>query len=101
MDKQIRHVSSPLVIGVHPGEILQEELNNRGLSQTEFARHIRVHPKVINEICRGRRGISVEMAIKFSFAFGTSSDLWIGLQKDYELSHYNTANYRYIQKLSA
>jgi antitoxin HigA-1 len=45
-----------------------------------------VLPKSINEVCRGRRGISAEMAIKLSRALGASPDFWLNLQKNWELS---------------
>ena len=48
---------------VYPGEVLQDELEEIGLTQTALAKHIGVLPKTINEICRGKRGIRAEMAI--------------------------------------
>ena len=60
------------VTPVHPGEVLQDELEEIGLTQTALARHISVLPKTVNEICRGKRGISAEMAIKLSKALGAS-----------------------------
>jgi addiction module HigA family antidote len=50
-------------IAVHPGEILREMLEDRGLSQSKLARHLKMDASKINEICRGRRGISAEMAL--------------------------------------
>jgi addiction module HigA family antidote len=49
---------------VHPGDVLQDELEEIGLTQSGLAKHIGVLPKTINEICRGKRGISAEMAMK-------------------------------------
>ncbi len=43
---------------VHPGEVLRDELEEIGLTQTALAKHIGVLPKTVNEICRGKRGIS-------------------------------------------
>ena len=43
---------------VHPGEVLKDVLEEIGLTQTALAAHIGVLPKTINEICRGKRGIS-------------------------------------------
>ena len=51
---------------VHPGEVLKDELEEIGLTQTALAKHIGVLPKTINEICRGKRGISASMAIRLS-----------------------------------
>ncbi|MBN1904965.1 MAG: HigA family addiction module antidote protein [Deltaproteobacteria bacterium] len=67
---------------VHPGEILKDELEEIGLSQTMRARHIGVLPKTINEICRGKRGVSAEMSMKLSKALGGSPQFWLNLQND-------------------
>ena len=50
-------------INVHPGLVLKDELEEQGITQSKLARHIRVLPKTINEICRCKRGISAEMAV--------------------------------------
>jgi antitoxin HigA-1 len=69
---------------VHPGLVLQDELEE--ISQTALAKHIEVLPKTINEICRGKRGISAEMAVKLSLALGASPQFWLNLQSNWELS---------------
>lgn len=71
---------------VHPGLVLQDELDEIGLSQAELVRHISVLPKTVNEICRCKRGISVEMARKLSQTLGASPGFWLNLQKNWELS---------------
>ena len=75
---------------IHPGQFLQEELAERGISQTQLARHIGVTPGVINQICNGRRGVSPEMAKKLAVALGTTAELWMSLQSSFDLS--NTAD---------
>lgn len=73
---------------VHPGEILREEyLKERGLSITELANGIGVTRPNLSAIVNERAGISPEMAVKFSEAFGNTSQFWINLQKNYELWH--------------
>jgi addiction module HigA family antidote len=49
---------------IHPGTVLQDELEELGVSQSALAAHIGVLPKTINEICNGKRGISAAMAWK-------------------------------------
>jgi addiction module HigA family antidote len=71
---------------IHPGLVLQDELEEIGISQAALARHIDVLPKTINEICRGKRGISAEMAVKLSMALGASPQFWLNLQSNWELS---------------
>jgi len=71
---------------VHPGEVLLEEfLKPMGLSQSRVALAIGVHPRRINEIVLGKRGITADTALRLAKFFGTSAELWLGLQKDYEL----------------
>jgi len=70
----------------HPGEILLEEfLNPLGLSQVAFAGHIGVPVQRVNEIVRGKRGITPESAWLFAEAFGTSPEFWLNLQSNYDL----------------
>jgi antitoxin HigA-1 len=78
--------SGDVAIPVHPGEILTDFIRDFGLTQVALGRHIGVDPSKINEICRGRRGISPLMAVKFAKAFKTSPELWLNLQQNWELS---------------
>ncbi|MBW2199586.1 MAG: HigA family addiction module antidote protein [Deltaproteobacteria bacterium] len=71
---------------VHPGDVLKDELEEIGITQSALAKHIGVLPKTINEICRGKRGISAEMGIKLSKALGGSPQFWLNLQNNWELS---------------
>ena len=74
-------------VPTHPGEILLEEfLIPMGLSQVKFAAHIGVSVQRINEIVRGKRGITPETAWLFSQAFGTTPQIWINLQTNYDLA---------------
>jgi len=88
-------------ISIHPGQVLKDELDERGLSQTQLATHIGVLPKTINEICRGKRGISASMAVQLSRALGASPAFWLNLQKNWELSQIDESRYRGISKLAA
>lgn len=74
---------------VHPGLVLQDELEELSISQTDLARTIGVLPKTVNEICKGKRGISPEMAAKLSKALGASPQFWLKLQMNWELSQVN------------
>ena len=74
-------------IPTHPGEILLEEfLVPMELSQVKLAKHISVPVQRINEIVRGKRGITPETAWLLSQAFGTTPQLWINLQTNYDLA---------------
>jgi addiction module HigA family antidote len=75
------------ISAVHPGAVLNDELEERGITQAALAAHIGVLSKTVNEICRGKRGISAEMAIKLSRSLGASPQFWLNLQRNWELSH--------------
>ena len=71
---------------VHPGIILQEEfIEPLGLSQNKVAIAMRVPARRINEIVLGRRAITADTALRLSQYFGTSAELWMGLQMQYDL----------------
>ncbi|MGH9364034.1 MAG: HigA family addiction module antitoxin [Thermoanaerobaculia bacterium] len=74
-------------VPTHPGEILLEEfLRPLGHTQVAFAAHIGVPVQRINEIVRGKRGITPETAWLFSHAFGTTPEFWLNLQAAYDLA---------------
>jgi addiction module HigA family antidote len=91
----------PHTIYIHPGAVLQDELSERGLSQARLAKHIDVLPKTVNEICRGKRGITAEMAVKLSRALGASAAFWLNLQKNWELAQVDENRIPNIRKLAA
>ncbi len=86
---------------VHPGFVLKDELEEAGISQSALAEHIGVLPKTINEICRGKRGISAEMAWKLSRALGASPNFWMNLQNNWELSEVNASRFENVTKIAA
>ena len=70
----------------HPGEILKEDfLTPLGITQTELATALKTSFRTINEILNEKRSISPDMALRLSRYFGTSPDVWLGLQADYDL----------------
>ena len=74
-------------IPAHPGEILTSEyLQPLGLTQVEFAAHIGVPVQRINEIVRGKRGVTPDTAWLFSQAFGTTPEFWLNLQATHDLA---------------
>ncbi len=86
---------------VHPGEVLKDELEELGMSQTDIAKHIGVLPKTINEICLGKRSINASMAMKLSRALGASPQFWLNLQNNWELSQLDESDYKDIELLVA
>lgn len=74
-------------IPTHPGEILLHEfLIPLETTQVEFAEHIGVSVQRVNEIVRGKRGVSPETAWLFSQALGTTPQFWLNLQTNYDLA---------------
>ncbi len=70
----------------HPGEILQEEfLEPLGLSQNALAKAIDVPANRINEIIRGRRGITADTDLRLSRYLGLSEGYWLRLQNAYDM----------------
>ena len=80
---------------IHPGEILKDELEARGISQRKFASIIGVSYSVLNEVVNGKRPISTEYALKIDAATGIPAYIWINMQ-----SAYNMQAARHDRKLS-
>ena len=71
----------------HPGEVLLEEfLQPLGLTQVAFARHIGVPVQRVNEIVRGKRGVTSPTAWLLAQALGTTPQFWMNLQGSYDLA---------------
>ena len=70
---------------VHPGEILEEELEELGMSASALARALGVPTNRVTAILKGQRGMTANTALRLSRYFGTTPELWMNLQKTYEL----------------
>ena len=71
---------------VHPGEILLKEfLEPQGISQSQLAEAADVDKRRINDVVRGRRTITADIAVRLAHCFGTSVEFWMNLQKQYEI----------------
>jgi len=72
---------------IHPGEILHEEfMKPFGLSSTALAKALGVTPARVNEIVRGKRGITADTALRLARFFGTDAQSWLNLQQQYDIS---------------
>ena len=72
----------------HPGEVLRTLcLEPLKISITEAAKALGVSRKTLSAILNGRAGISPEMAVRLSIAFGTSAESWLSQQTQYDLWH--------------
>ena len=61
---------APAQMAIHPGSILKEELKERGISQKNFAKKIEMQPSHLNEIIKGKRSITKQVADKFEEVLG-------------------------------
>ena len=70
---------------VHPGEVLREELDELGLSANALAKALGVPVNRMTMILNGQRGVSADTALRLARYFGTTPQLWMNLQKTWEL----------------
>ncbi len=70
---------------VHPGEVLADEMEELGLSANALARALCVPANRVTAILNGQRGVTADTALRLSRYFGTTPQLWLNLQKTYEL----------------
>ena len=71
---------------VHPGEILKDELDEFGVTQTAFARQIDVPPNRISQIIAGKRSVTGDSALRFGHWFGVEPQFWLNLQTQFDLA---------------
>jgi addiction module HigA family antidote len=67
----------------HPGKVLREFLSDTNV--TTAAKHLRVSRATLSRILNGKAGISADMSLRLSAAFGTHAEIWYELQTDYDL----------------
>ena len=70
---------------IHPGEHLQEIIEELGISQYRLAKTIGVPPIRINAIIKRRRSITADTALRIGRALGTTPDYWLNLQRMYDI----------------
>jgi addiction module HigA family antidote len=70
----------------HPGKIVQEYMEGLGLTVTALAAHLKITRANLSRMIHGKTGVSAEMAVRLSEAFGTSPEVWIRLQANYDLA---------------
>jgi len=70
----------------HPGEIFHECMEGLGLTVSALAAHLKITRANLSRMIHGKTGVSAEMAVRLSEAFGTSPEVWIRLQANYDLA---------------
>ena len=77
---------TPMHTPPHPGEIVREEcLEPLGLTVTRAAQGLGVTRQALSDLVNGKAGVSVEMSLRLSKAFGSSPETWLGMQSAYDL----------------
>ena len=89
----------------HPGEILKDMfINERNLTITEVAKGLNMARANLSAVINGHMGVSPELAVKLSEAFGNTAQFWINLQNNYELWHaerkINRASIQHFHKMA-
>jgi antitoxin HigA-1 len=70
----------------HPDEIIQEYMEGLGLTVSALAAHLKITRANLSRVVHGKTGVSAEMAVRLSEAFGTTPQVWIRLQANYDLA---------------
>ncbi len=70
---------------IHPGAHIANELEALNMSAAQLARELGIPANRLTEIIRGRRGVSADTALRLARWLGTTPQLWMNLQKNYEL----------------
>ncbi|TAN64367.1 addiction module antidote protein, HigA family [bacterium] len=84
----------------HPGEILKKDfLEPLELTQTALAKELNTTFRTINELMNEKRNISPEMAIKLSRYFGTTVELWLNLQNQYDIHKINAKKSKTLERI--
>jgi addiction module HigA family antidote len=85
----------------HPGEVLKDLFIPTGLTVAEAARRLGVSRQALSAILNCRAGVSAEMALRLSKALGTSPDVWLGMQMQYDLWQAKRKPPKGVEKLAA
>ena len=81
---------------VHPGKVLREELETLGLSANALSKALDVPVNRVTLILNGQRGVSADSALRLARYFGTTPQVWLNLQKTWELRRAEIASGREI-----
>ena len=69
---------------IHPGEMIRDEIESRGMTQKNLADMTGMSPKTISNILNCKQAVTIEDALLLEAALGIDADIWIGLQNDYD-----------------
>ena len=96
----IRNIGKRQVRPTHPGEMLREDfLPDYGLTVASLAQAAEVSRQTINELLRGRRAVSPEMALRLARLFGNTPEFWLNAQRAVDLWDATQATKAEIQRI--
>jgi len=70
---------------IHPGELIKDEIEYRGISQKKLAAEIGIPASVLNAVLNGKRAVTTEYALLLEAALGIDANIWIRMQADYNM----------------
>ena len=73
------------VEATHPGEMIKDELKERGMTQKQLSEQTGIKPSVLSETITGKRSVSLSVAVALEKALGIPADIWMNLQIQYDL----------------
>lgn len=76
-------------VATHPGEMIKDELKERGMTQKQLAAETGIKTSVLSETINGKRSVSLSVAVALEKAFAIPADIWMNMQTQYDL---DTAN---------
>ena len=72
-------------IATHPGEMIKDELKERGMTQKHLSELTGIKPSVLSETITGKRSVSLSVAMALEKALGIPAEIWMNLQTQYDL----------------
>ena len=73
------------VVATHPGELIKDELKERGMTQKQLAAETGIKPSVLSETINGKRSLWLNVAVALEKALGIPADIWMNMQTQYNL----------------
>lgn len=72
-------------IATHPGEMIRDELKERGMTQKQLSDASGIKPSVLSETINGKRSVSLNVAVALEKSLGIPAEIWMNLQNQYDL----------------
>ena len=78
-------------VATHPGEMIKDELKERGMTQKQLADETGIKTSVLSETINGKRSVSLNVAVALEKALDIPADVWMNMQTQYDLDKANIA----------